>query len=218
VKPAVHVHQPAHGRRSRPGRSPLALGIFPRVRLSRQRGRRGGMRPAQAIQWPVHAVIGVWLLIGSYVANTWTADHRTCSGFPGACAQDSTGARPPGTRPWLHQPPDQIGCRFLPGKASPCARPASVPGNPGTPRVPRTRRPGGPARASTGAAGCPERDPGGSTNPATNYAWLTPRRRAHTATARPACPPQTRQPTPPLLAWDVPARNNYWTGVINEVR
>ena len=46
----------------------------------------------------------------------------------------------------------------------------------------------GPARASTGAAGCLERDPGGSTNPATNYAWLIPRRRAHTATARAGMP------------------------------
>ena len=30
-------------------------------------------------------------------------------------------------------------------------------------------------------------------------------------------PAQNRQPTPPLPARDVLARNNYWTGNINEV-
>jgi hypothetical protein len=38
----------------------------------------------------------------------------------------------------------------------------------------------GPARASTGATGGLERDPSDSSNSATNYAWLTPRRRTHT--------------------------------------
>jgi hypothetical protein len=67
-----------------------------------------------------------------------------------------------------------------------------------------------PARASTGAAGYLERDPGGSTNPATNYAWLIPRRRAHAATAR-AGMPGADPPAHPRHYWlgDVPAKNNF---------
>jgi hypothetical protein len=95
------------------------------------------MRPAKAIQGPVHAVIGA--LAADRQLRRGHPDRRPghMSGFPRACARDSTGApRPPRARPWLYQPADQIGWRLVRSadadhaghrKEGPC--PQSLPGS-----------------------------------------------------------------------------------------